>query len=120
MNGNKSWVKNQRTIVDGYNFPSKLHAAVYGILKILERAGKLSNIRHEVSIQIVGKLKWKADFVAFDEEKQKDVVHEAKGFMNDRFKAIMQAWDGHGPMDLNIWSGSYVRPTIIKTIYGKE
>ena len=38
----KSWNKGQKTSVDGYNFPSKLHAAVYCCLKLLEQAGKIS------------------------------------------------------------------------------
>lgn len=116
----ESWNKGQTTKVDGYNFPSKLHASVYCTLKLLEKNGEIKDIRCEVTLPIVGKLKFKVDFVVFDIAKNFYVAHEAKGFEFPRFKAISQAWDGAGPMDLVIWKGDASRPFIFKTIKGKS
>ncbi len=117
--GGKSYDKGQHTAIDGYNFPSKLHAAVYQALKLMEAAGELRDIRCEVTLPIVGKLKFKSDFVVFDIKRDCEVAHEAKGHEFPRFKAIVQAWDGAGPMDLVIWKGDWRRPFIWKTVRGK-
>lgn len=116
---NKSWVKNVRTSIDGHNFPSKLHASVYGMLKILEQSGKYRDIRCEVRLHVCGNLYFKSDFVVFNIAKNCDEAHEAKGHEFPRFKAVVQAWQGVGPMDLIIWKGSYQRPAIVKVIKGK-
>jgi hypothetical protein len=116
----ESYVKNQPTSIDGYNFPSKLHAAVYEQLKLMELAGEIRDIRCEVTLPIVGKLKLKVDFVVFNVNRECDEAHEAKGYEDKRFKAIVQAWHGAGPMDLIIWKGSYRRPSIWKTVRGNR
>jgi hypothetical protein len=117
----KSWVNAVKTVVDGINFPSKLEASVYNTLKVMEKAGEISNIRTQVTIPLIGKLKWKADFVVFNEKLQVDQVHEAKsGWMDQRFRTILQVWPGAGPYTLHLWQGSYMRPSITKTIKGKE
>lgn len=116
----KSYVKATPTAIDGHNFPSKLHASVYQQLKLLEAAGEIRDIRCEVTIPICGKLKWKVDFVVFNIKRGVDEAHEAKGYADKRFLAICQAWDGAGPMDANIWKGSYRAPFIAKTIKGKK
>lgn len=114
-----SWNKGQKTAVDGYNFPSKLHAAVYCQLKLLQAAGLIDNIRAEVTVPICGKLKLRVDFVVFDLKRKLDVAHEAKGAWFPRFRAIVQAWDGVAPMDLVIWEGSWRAPIITKIIKGQ-
>jgi len=116
----KRWCISQRTIVDGINFPSKLEASVYSSLKLMERAGEISNIRCGVKLNICGKLNWKVDFVVFNEKLKCDQAHEAKGREFARFTAQVQAWSGHGPMDLFIWKGTAIRPVIVKTVRAKN
>ena len=115
-----SYVKACPTSVDGHNFPSKLHASVYGVLKTMMLAGEISNIRCEVSIPIAGKLKLKVDFVVFNIRRCVDEAHESKGYRDKRYNAIEQAWFDTAPMDLIVWEGSYLRPKISKVIKGKN
>lgn len=73
-------------IVDGIKFPSKLQAQRYGELKLLERAGKIRNLRLEVPYTIaINGMKicvYKADFV-YDELVPgvlwREVIEDAKG-----------------------------------------
>lgn len=115
----ESYVKAQPTAVDGYNFPSKFHAAVYCELKLWLLSGEYENLRVEQRLHVCGNLYWKSDFVIFNKSRETDEAHEAKGFENMRFRTICQAWKGVGPMDLFIWKGDHRRPQIAKIIRGK-
>jgi len=117
-NREKSYVKAQPTSIDGYNFPSKLHAAVYEQLKLGVIAGEYDDIQCEVTIPITGKLKLKVDFVVFNKKRGVKEAHEAKGYEDKRFKAIVQAWHNTAPMDLFIWKGNYRPPLMFKKVSG--
>lgn len=115
----RSRSNHRRTVAsDGYPCPSALHCSVYENLLLLERAGEISNIRKEVRIRVCGDLFWKIDFVVFDEKRQCDVGHEAKGQEFERYIAVIQAWAGTGPFDVVVWKGSWQRPFIEKTVRG--
>jgi len=89
-----------KTEVDGIKFPSKREAARYGQLKLLERAGKVRNLQHQVTYKIVinGILvcKYIADFVydemrpGFDgwaeDENALHVVEDCKGFRTPTYR----------------------------------
>jgi hypothetical protein len=115
----KRWSNAQPTKIDGYNFASKLEAAVYCQLKLLERAGEISDIRCQHKLHLTGNLNFNVDFVVFNNKRNCEEAHEAKGREFERFKTIVQAWPGVGPMDLIIWGGQWSRPRVYKTVRGK-
>ncbi len=79
-----------RTEVDGITFASKKEAAHYGKLKILERAGKITNLRLQPSfrLEVNGQpiCKYVADFEYFDVERRELRVEDAKGFKTPAYK----------------------------------
>lgn len=88
--------RNQKTIVNGIKFDSKLEAKRYTELKLLERAGKIKGLvlqpsfeiipRYEKNGKTIRKTSYKADFAYFDVEQGKNIVEDAKGFKTDVYK----------------------------------
>jgi hypothetical protein len=105
---------------DEGSFDSKGEAELFGTLKLMERAGELSNIRRQVVIQLTQKVKWRADFVAFDERKKRDEIHEFKGFQDLRFKVLLQLIPEFCPLPVKIWGKKGSRLFISKEIEGKK
>lgn len=81
--GNK--YKNIKTTVDGIEFDSKKEAVRYMELKVLEKAGEIKDLKLQVPFELIPKqaderaVKYLADFVYFDNSKQRKVVEDAKG-----------------------------------------
>lgn len=114
---------------------SKLEAAVFGILKLRERAKEIRNIRikrgvllavETVKNQRTGKerkrdVRWKVDF-SF--ERVSDGVRvwcEAKGVESDLYHRQLRLWrDGAGPGPLEIWKGSWQRPILVELVIPKK
>ena len=71
------------TTVDGHKFPSKKEARRYGDLKLLERAGKISQLTLQPSYTFthngVEICKYVADFQYWDCEKNIPVTEDSKG-----------------------------------------
>jgi hypothetical protein len=82
--------RNVKTVVDGITFASKREAAAYQALRLLERAGRISHIRTQVTYNLVVKKKvvtrYIADFVYWDKELKVTVVADAKGFKTPVYK----------------------------------
>jgi len=87
----------KRVEVDGIKFDSKKEARRYQQLKLLERAGEISNLRLQVPFyfEVNGgpvtfdtgrKMFYKADFVYYDELLGKEIVEDAKGKDTDASK----------------------------------
>jgi len=76
------------TYVDGIMFHSAWEAKRYSILKIMEKANEISNLRLQVPYQIVVNnvivTKYVADFVYI--KKGKEVVEDAKGFITSDYE----------------------------------
>jgi len=72
------------TIVDGRRFPSKREANRYCELKLLERAGKISDLELQVPFFLVIKEKYIADFVYH--EKGERIVEDCKGFRTSVYR----------------------------------
>jgi hypothetical protein len=82
--------KNVPTVVDGIRFASKREATAYETLRLLERAGRLSELRRQVvyCLMVNGALaaKYVADFVYKDAVTGLPVVCDAKGYRTDVYK----------------------------------
>lgn len=77
-------VPREKTVLDGIVFDSRHEANRYAELKLLQRAGKIKNLRCQVPFELIPSqdgeraVKYIADFVY--EENGKEVVEDAKGF----------------------------------------
>jgi hypothetical protein len=79
--------RNQATVIDGHHFDSRKEAARYVELKLLQRAGLISDLRLQVSYELIpsqgGGLRkerpvtYIADFVYV--EKGKTIIEDVKG-----------------------------------------
>jgi heat shock protein HspQ len=67
----------KRTFHDGIWFDSKREAMRYAELKLLEKAGKIQNLRRQVSYHLVIETTYVADFVYI--ENNQLVVEDSKG-----------------------------------------
>lgn len=76
---------------DGQVFDSTKEFQRYGVLRLLERAGKISNLRRQVSFELIPKQEGEractyiADF-AYTDEKGDLIVEDSKGFRTDAYK----------------------------------
>jgi hypothetical protein len=89
---------NRKTTLNGVEFDSHKEAQRYAQLRLLERAGKISNLRRQVKYVLIpaqrdekGKLlerecSYVADFVYFDLTLGREVVEDAKGYRTDAYK----------------------------------
>ena len=75
-------------VVDGHRFPSRREAKRYTDLKLLQRAGRIHDLRIQVAYplkvddQIIGK--YVADFVYW--EGSTEIVEDCKGFRTPLYK----------------------------------
>lgn len=86
--------------IDGHRFPSRKEGRRYCVLKQLERAGLISNLRLQVPYKLVvnGVLvsEYVADFV-YDNAEAKDIVEDVKGHRTREYlmkRKLMKACHG--------------------------
>ena len=60
----------RRTVVDGISFASAKEARRYGELKLMERAGQISELKLQVRYKLVQTVTYVADFEYFDTKKK--------------------------------------------------
>jgi hypothetical protein len=87
---------NVKTVIDNITFHSKKESVRYGQLKLYEKAGMITDLRLQVSYELIPKLvingkteraiKYIADFVYFDTVHKVEVVEDVKGMITDIFK----------------------------------
>jgi len=85
-----------RTVVDGITFDSKREAKRYSELKLMERAGVISDLQRQVKFELQpafyldGKtyraINYIADFVYYKVKTGEEVVEDCKGFRTDVYK----------------------------------
>ena len=87
--------RNKKCNVDGIWFDSIREGRRYSELKLMEKGGYISNLRLQVPYELVPnqrnregkvierKVVYRADFVYFDNDKQEEVVEDAKGFRTE-------------------------------------
>lgn len=87
---------NKKTEVDGITFDSKLEAQRYRELKVLEKAGYIKDLKLQPKYELqpsykkngktIRKIEYIADFSYFDNELNKLVVEDTKGFKTDVYR----------------------------------
>lgn len=89
---------NMKTTLNGVKFDSQKEAQRYATLRLLERAGRITNLQRQVKFVLIpaqrdqkGKLlerecSYVADFVYFDLTLGREVVEDAKGYRTDAYK----------------------------------
>ncbi len=98
-------------------FPSKLEAAVFGLLRLRVAAGELDMLTRYDKVHFSQALtSWTIDFWAMDTKTGKPVWCEAKGMECSRWKHFVKVWKRDGPGPLEIWGGSYKTPFLVRTI----
>lgn len=81
-------------------FPSRLERARFGQLRLMEHAGLIRDLRHQVVVELAGCVSYRADF-AYIETVPNRLVHEdAKGVQDKRFQVVTQLWRLWGPTPL--------------------
>lgn len=112
--------KAQKVERDGYWFSSKLEAAVYSTLKMMERGGKLKDLKCQVTVNFRtydhGKVRMIPDFSAIEMPQEELVYFEAKGFKTREWMRKKKAWAVGGPGKLYIYEGSYKYLKLTETI----
>lgn len=83
---------NQKTTIDGIVFASKKEAKRYTVLRSLQEGGYIRGLELQVPFELVPKgngeraVKYIADFVYYDIEKQVSIVEDVKGYKTDVYK----------------------------------
>jgi Protein of unknown function (DUF1064) len=85
-----------KTTIDNITFHSKKESVRYGQLKLYEKGGLITDLRLQVSYELIPKLvingkteraiKYIADFVYFDTVHKVEVVDDCKGYRTDIYK----------------------------------
>jgi hypothetical protein len=79
-------VRNARvTELDGRRFPSQLEARTWEALRLLEQAGVIAGLRHQVRVTLVAGIMWRVDFAYLDGPTLTPVLAEAKGFATETY-----------------------------------
>ena len=102
---------NQKVVVDGIAFDSKLESRKYIELKLLEKAGYIKDLELQVKFELqekyikrgktVRSINYIADFVYFDIKKGKEIIVDTKGFRTDVYKLKKKIFEYKYP-DLEI------------------
>ena len=94
---------NKKVIIDGIKFDSKKESQYYLKLKMLEKAGKIRDLKLQVAFVLIEtfklndktyrKMKYIADFVYYDDKDKLHVV-DTKGFRTKEYelKKKLMAW----------------------------
>lgn len=81
----------KKTIVDNIVFDSQKEASRYCELNLLVRAGKISDLRRQVTFELVPKqpderaVKYIADFVYLDNNTGKTIIEDVKGYRTKEY-----------------------------------
>lgn len=88
--GKKNKYHNRKVVIDGITFASGKEAKRYGELKILEKAGFISEMRMQVPFELIprqgkeGAVKYIADFTYLDKDGNLH-VEDTKGFRTKEY-----------------------------------
>lgn len=104
-----SWFKKNKYGAQKTNgMASKLEAAVYDWLLMMEKNGEINDIKQQVPVPLsAAKIMYKADFSYYDIKLAETIWVEAKGMPGDVWKLKKRLWKWYGPGQLHIYMGSY-------------
>lgn len=109
-----------RTVHSGYSFASKLEAAVFDYLKLLEHGGEIKDIHLQPNVMLTNaNIRMIPDFKAFDIKLNQEVYFEAKGYETDVYRIKRRLWKFYGPAILRVYKGSAARLTLFEEIIPK-
>ena len=101
----------KKTTIDGITFDSKKEANRYCELRLLEKAGKIKDLRlqHQFVLQppfkkngkSIRAITYVADFVYYDFERMRNVVEDVKGYKTDVYQIKKKMFEYKYP-DLTI------------------
>lgn len=111
----------QRVSVNGISFASKLEAALYQELSLLQKAGilRIEKIQDHVYLS-KARIGYIPDFKTWDNEFNDYVWYEAKGFESERWPIIKKLWKHYGPGRLRIYKGTYRKLKCVEEIVPVE
>src|ERR1019366_8995018 len=98
----------KKVFLHGRNWPSKLELSVYEMLLLMERGGKLTDIKCQASVRFHthdhGKIWMIPDFSATDKKTNQTIYIEAKGYLTREWLRKKKAWAVGGPAVLYIYT----------------
>jgi hypothetical protein len=109
----------KRTELDGRSFASKLEASVYQVLKLLIRAGEITEIKCQVQVELTrARVIYKPDFQCTRPDGSIYFV-ESKGHETSDWRIKRKLWQYYGPGELQIWKGNASKPFMYEVIHPK-
>lgn len=101
----------------GFSFASKLEAALYDQLRMLEMAGEISDIKCQDVVYLTdARIMMKPDFRYLNRVKNQMEWAEAKGFQTTDYRIKRRLWEHYGPGPLHVWGGSHTKLRFIETV----
>lgn len=96
--------KAKKTVYEGRSYASGGEAECMAFLRLLEKAGKLSNIKQQDTVYMTkSRVSLRVDFRVFDEELKETVWIEFKGFETSDWLIKKKLWPNYGPGLLRIY-----------------
>lgn len=93
---------------DGFTFGSKLEKSLYDLLRLMERAGEIKDLKCQDHVYLTrARYHCIPDFRAFEVRRGYHVWYEAKGFEQERFLITKKLWSVYGPGPLVIFKGDW-------------
>jgi hypothetical protein len=111
---------NTKIEVDGHSFHSRLEAAVYGILKLREKAGEIELLQCQDHLYLsAARIGYIPDFKCKDLKTGNPFWAEAKGFADSRWPTVKKLYKFYGPGPLQIYTGTWRNPVLSEVIVPK-
>jgi hypothetical protein len=110
--------RSKRMALDGYSFASKLEAALYQQLKLLQRSGEFESIKVQDHVYLTdARIQYIADFKTVSKDGE-EIWHEAKGFETPTWRIKRRLWREYGPGKLRVYKQSGTRLFMFEEIRG--
>lgn len=87
---------NEKIIVDGIEFDSKLEARRWQQLNLLQKAGNIKDLRRQIKFElqpsyikndkVIQSINYVADFVYYDLNKRQFIIEDTKGYKTEIYK----------------------------------
>lgn len=109
---------NSKTEYAGHWFDSKLEQALFTLLSLEERAGRISSLSHQPGTVFLSaaRIQYRPDFRFINLETGLVEYAESKGFPNDKWPLKKKLWKFYGPGILHIYQGTATNLRLVETI----